>query len=685
MSSQHPNVPGFDVRVKDGTLVSPRTAPDTGNVTIIEYGLWGPVNEGRTFDNAEDGESVFGKQIGAFGDTAYTSGFNGNALVKAMKQVVQAGCRNVTLVRPDFGGVAAETTLFYSQVEATPAALGAALVDGEIVLTFAALPAGVIVGQAAWQSAVPGVIYTVDAIHTVNKTITVKQDVAIDPLPAGAVDAWTFSPGLKLSAAYPGKIGGSIKFKIEDITPDGGDTTKRLDILAPNELGGRVTKFSSARAETLNDLMFAVNGSLMNLVALDLVYAADGTDAFADIRALLETGNASNPLGWLNIGVALDAADDTLVVQAGTNCKNDEVLGVAMNPYGSTVTAAQRRKWYAEVLGSCLKVEHRDKTLPLLRGIDTGVVVVPGLYLDDLVDATGAKVATKYNLDTAGTWSEETYGSVDADNCLQWLLDFVHLQRRAGILANVAIGFSPLTRTTRAAIRDRVEFMEAVEFMEGTLVNLDSSTEVVDAGKYLKVFGGPQRIVADKEIGYDFTSGALQYAALMVSLHPNTSPSQKPMPSGSIPAYKYTLDEINALSGGQGSNDDGGAYIVTDTRRTPDVVNLAVTAANRQSDFAKEHNCRVTEAAIQATRNATAMFLGNPFGFTERMAMETAIQTSLDDLVDQRVLFGGKDVGYKYFITQTNAEGQLGYVNIFLQVKANPELDWINLTVEMFM
>lgn len=789
---QFTNVPGYDTVVRDGQLRVAVTAPLTGNITLIDYGLWGKVNTPRQFYNLDDARQVHGKVTGAFGRSDYVAGFNRNALVRAIEEIVTAGCRNFTTVRLDFGGATASTLVMFDPKDGTSSNKALNTDSTELTLTFGTLPAGVTLNNAGWAPAVaasatisvavgkpsdadtvtvngraytwksalstgPAVAYevligadnaacaanlaaaingaagagttygtgtvahttvsasvqtnvvtvtaktagaagsdytltrsgtnvtvsgakfsggvdgvaigTVTDINVSDKKITLSYDTAFASAPDNT--SWKFSKGVLFTAPCPGAAGNSLTLGVENIGTEQ-DPVKRLNIQAPAELGGRLSRFSSGRYARLSDLAFAVNTTLPELFEVQYLYGATGEELFSEFPTFAVTA----------LGVAPTGVSSFVVV--GTNAAIDPVSGLEMDPFQPNITPALKRKWYAAALGSCLRDELRDCALPLLRGTPTGVVVVPSILLDDLTTADGGIATTQYNVqDTEGNWSVASYPS-QSDNILQWLLDFVHLQNRAGFMTDLVMGVSALANPNLVAIRNRVEYLQNVIFMDGSLTNGDGESDPVDAGAYLSVFAGPQRVALSPEIGHYLTSGALQYAALMVTTSAASSPSQEPLPGGTVAAYEFRIDQINTLAGGQGANGDGGAYVVSDTSKRPDVINMAVTAAGRKSDYAKFHNRRVMEAAVMAVRGATSGYLGKPFGMSQRMSMSTDIHTALETLYDQGVLFGGKEVGYRYSIAQSASDGILGSVTIFLEVKPNPELDWINEYVQMF-
>lgn len=129
-AARYPNLPGVEFVTLDGQLVAVRDRPLTESLLIIGPAVDGPVDKITQVNNASDIEFIYGKI--AFnnnnpGPNGEISGYNGNELVKAMREATAGGAADVRLLR--VGGVSASGVLnmpagFNSGVTGTVLATG---------------------------------------------------------------------------------------------------------------------------------------------------------------------------------------------------------------------------------------------------------------------------------------------------------------------------------------------------------------------------------------------------------------------------------------------------------------------------------------------------------------------------------------------------------------------------------
>lgn len=806
------NNPGLFVTYRDGNLVVPTTTATTGNMTIIDFALWGPTNQPYTFSTIDAGQAIFGKTSGAYGDFNRITGYNGNAAMKAAAEALQSGNRNITVVRPNFGGTQAKTTIFSKLNDSFGVRVitaGSASANAKLSLTGDAdhtdLLTKLKVGQACWKNAASSVVYKIAGIDSTagaeavyletlgtNETldvdttvqahthlgtgtseiiltagssyvgtdgdvlkveVTVHNDNSDVPvisfannkltIQLGAIEAnntatlvraaiiacedatnkvvatlgatggagfvevaaeatftagsgptyaWTFAIGISLNGAYVGAAGNTIKYKMEA----SGDNLL-FKVKVPKEFGGYSQTYSSLYNGTLGSLAANINKAFANILTVSLDYAA-GTETFGltntsdfygeatnaadttvDLTAVDDVVNPTND-GWFKIGATptgADLASNLVGTSTAGSDATDTAFGL-MNPSLGNISSDLKHEWYASVLGNVNDVDDAEKTLPLLIGQPIGAIVIDGLNIDDMVDKASGEIR---HMNAAGV--PGVVPVIPYKNALQYLLDFCHLQNNEGFATELVMGCSPLRSTTLSAINARAAFLRNLEFMEGTLANKDSESELVDAGRYLSVVAGPQVIVNNREVGSYNASGAIQYAALLTTTPVSNPPSQKQINGVLGTAFSFSKTTMSNLSGGQGNTRTGGAFVVFDNYGGATIVNLGVTAAARTSDYAKKHNIRVVQAAGAAVRSAVRPFLGNAFGVEQYNAMYTSIQSALDVLVDAGVIYGGKGVGYDFSITQTDSDAILSVANVALAIRPNFELDWVNVDVKL--
>lgn len=682
MPRQFPNIPGVLVTYRDRSIVIPETSPQTGNVTIIDYGLWGPVNEPITIGSMDQVTTLYGSVIGAFGDSNRVEGYNGNAIAKAAEEVFNSGNRNLTIVRADFGGLQAYTEVAFAAGTALSLATedvaeteGVAATDDDAG-TRATIPLtghdlGIVQGTRMWCTA--GTLYQVLSVRETATDEATPTDytlvtlAAADLTPSGTARNWYFGPGWRFAGAFPGAIGNSCTFRIDATLADGAVTVViYLDV--PDEFGGYSVVYSSEQYSTFGSITYRMNRDLADIMSIGFF----GTSGTALISEAIEIVDVADDGDSYALGAAVTVADVTkfnAMYQAGTDVDTTLFPSFNIDPEGFGVDRAVKHKWYVDVLGNVNDTADEAKLLPLIRGQEIGIVIVPSLFIDDMIDPD--------------TGAIEVVDSTAGKTALQYLLDFVHQQNTDGITTKLIIGASPLLSTTVGDVKSRVTLLKANGFMDGELTNSDGNTETIDAGRYLNVAAGPHVVVQNRDIGTYTASGATQLAALKTITTPDTSATRKALSGISALGYAFTFSQLSDLSGGQGPKKDGGAYtcFMIDGGRA--LVNYAVTASSRSSDFNKDQNVNVVQAAGSAVRTAVKPFIGNPFGPEQYSAMSTAIQSALDGLVDIGIIAGARGYGYDFIITQTTVDAILGEATVSLSVRPNFELDWVTVDVKL--
>lgn len=106
-----PNIPGVDLIVVDGQLVAVTERPPTESVLIIGPALDGPTDRPLRLANQAVIETVYGPvsfNNDYSGPNGETTGYSGNALVKALREVQSGGAADIRLLR--VGGTSASGT-----------------------------------------------------------------------------------------------------------------------------------------------------------------------------------------------------------------------------------------------------------------------------------------------------------------------------------------------------------------------------------------------------------------------------------------------------------------------------------------------------------------------------------------------------------------------------------------------
>lgn len=119
-AARYPNLPSVNFVTIDGQLVAVQDRPLTQSVLVIGPALDGPVNTVIPLNTLGDVESVYGKMVfnsTYVGPQGQTTGYSGNGLVKAVREVSAGGCADIRMLR--VGGVSASGTLFFDNIIAT--------------------------------------------------------------------------------------------------------------------------------------------------------------------------------------------------------------------------------------------------------------------------------------------------------------------------------------------------------------------------------------------------------------------------------------------------------------------------------------------------------------------------------------------------------------------------------------
>lgn len=795
-NSFYPNIPGTIFAPRDGNMLAPVSAPSTGNITVMDFGLWGPYNEPTDAANLDDVQALNGKVVGQYGDSSRASGFNGNSLVLGVHEAYGAGNRNITTIRLNFGGVPAYTKLLTAVVLGTGSGTNTALGGGTSTITFGTFPTGMAVGViiriseaedvdggklfrvtavdadaktaaivpfgatlptslAAHSPAGTLQVETATAAGTISGTGTVAvtiiadgmvgspKTVQVDVLENDSASAWAdkvrtalnleaditdkftvggtgvfisltsktpaandttlnialadgtstgvtaaptsgdTTPGVAsgavaweffanqaavtFNAMWAGALGNSIKWKISS-TGEGETLVRTLTIKLPNELGGRTRAYSSSSFTTLGALANRVNKEMANAIKLSLLNNTVASLSMED--GLRNCENDGDDEGFFTVGNLLTPF--ATAAQVGTDAGLDAVDNTTpMIPSASGVDIAKKLSWYAAALGDPLNADDDQKALSLLSGQPVGIIVIPSLYWDDIVDESGA----------TRLFDENDPNS----SLLQYLGNFCHMQRVEGINTEVVFAPSTLADESVSGVRDRYNWLLSAEVLSGEMQNTDGVTDPIDIGRYFSVWAGPDGVIVNRSFGAYRATGATQYAALLTMLPPSAPPTWKMLPGFEHVTWHFTRPQINKLAGPQGINEDGGAYVVGNNITGPLRVNAGVTLAAKKSDFHSKHNDRVAQAVTYAIKKAVQPYIGTAFGYDQYNGMHTAIQTELDKLVDANVLAGGESVGYKFWITQTPTDAILNVVNVVAQAKPVTEVKWVNVDVAMTM
>ena len=229
-------------------------------------------------------------------------------------------------------------------------------------------------------------------------------------------------------------------------------------------------------------------------------------------------------------------------------------------------------------------------------------------------------------------------------------------------------------------------------FTSWQAVSLDGSSAVdskgnkVDAGRRICVFAAPLTRTSTyiKEIAaahgaaisntYYNTNGAAAYAAMITTLAPQSSPTNKPI---------FTVKPLRKLSPAQANTLTARRLTTMHTRANGFVVTSAVTGAHNlskyvRSDFVRLTTVRIVDSVINIIRAVSDKYIGEPNTASARNAMANEIEKFLKNM---RVAQALND--WKMFISATPDQQVLGEATIDLTLVPAFELVKIQTNISL--
>jgi len=194
---------------------------------------------------------------------------------------------------------------------------------------------------------------------------------------------------------------------------------------------------------------------------------------------------------------------------------------------------------------------------------------------------------------------------------------------------------------------------------------LNDEGDRIDIGRYISVVFGPEVGLSSDKIGNYVTSGSTVYAALISTLSPEVSTTNRPV--SVIRGLRYNLSEA------QHSQLIDGRYVtftqqIDENGITKFVVKDGVTAALANSDYTRLSTLRIVHTAVQLVRRKATPFIGLPNGLAQRNALAAEIQAGLDKLKENGLL-----QRFKFTIFSSVQDKVLG--NAFITLELVPEYE----------
>ncbi|QHW35662.1 hypothetical protein GZH47_32715 (plasmid) [Paenibacillus rhizovicinus] len=194
---------------------------------------------------------------------------------------------------------------------------------------------------------------------------------------------------------------------------------------------------------------------------------------------------------------------------------------------------------------------------------------------------------------------------------------------------------------------------------------LNDEGDRIDIGRYVNIVFGPEIGLSSDKIGNYVTSGAATYAALISTLNPEVSTTNRTLEVVKGLRYKLSDAQHNQLS-------DGRFVTFADQINQANIVKYVVkdgvTAALPFSDYTRLSTVRIVHTAVQLVRRKANPFIGLPNGLAQRNALSAEIQAGLDKMKELGVL-----QRFKFTIFSSVQDKVLG--NAFITLELVPQFE----------
>lgn len=225
---------------------------------------------------------------------------------------------------------------------------------------------------------------------------------------------------------------------------------------------------------------------------------------------------------------------------------------------------------------------------------------------------------------------------------------------------------------------------------EGTLGASGSAVDGnglwIDSGQFISIIAAPNRYVGPEarklasmttgHEGKNFvnTDGAVAYAAKLTTLDPHMAATNQTV---------FGQRAARALSASQAKSLLNARFVSMFTKPSGYVISSAITGAHNastteRSDFVRVTTVRITQAVIDAVRDAGEAFIGKPISTPYVNAMDAQIESTLSNIA--RV---GAIRSYDFAITSSPDQQVLGEVSVSLTIVPAFELTTVNATVSL--
>jgi hypothetical protein len=305
---------------------------------------------------------------------------------------------------------------------------------------------------------------------------------------------------------------------------------------------------------------------------------------------------------------------------------------------------------------------HASKPVLKVR-VDANHIVIAS---KETISVATGHTAAGLLLSGAGKLTKESGGLINKGSFAQTVADFCASKtiRRQAMLGY--IGIRPPADAKVSTVRAFVNGIDALD------------TEI---SPYLQIVGHETSVVLPGTNAIVFTNGATHYAALVSQLSPQSAPTNKVLKGVRGIPYEFSLAQLSKFTTKKivtfRLRDNpllGRQLVVTDGITSAPFLNYG--GQTQDSDYARLSTLRITQLAIQAVREATDPFIGEPNDMPQYNALNTAVKSALEKLRESGVIRG-----YTFSIQAVSS--RLDQANVVLQIIPAFELRRIEVEVSL--
>lgn len=351
--------------------------------------------------------------------------------------------------------------------------------------------------------------------------------------------------------------------------------------------------------------------------------------------------------------------------------------GVATLASGTYGTRAPGDTYASSVAALYTQMTSANGTFALLGDLETSIVLMAGVYADDVVGSGGTKYITSMAQELGEfvfNLTKENYPAIGVIG-LYPVADSTPVDAKA--TADNSWGSAATGQASGAYVTGTVnERLKMGYLMKNGFTYSDpDSGATVDIGRAVIVCAGTA-VGNHRDLGNYLTSPASYVAGLISATPANIGITNKVLPGIQGILTNLPKATISTLIDGIGKDDTtstlgGGAYVVLRHDYLNGGVRVVkdVTASKRASDFTGLTTIRITNLVVKTVQSILNPYISKPYKETLQRSMETDLRAGLQSLADKDCLVGGEGQGFGFKLTPY---GSGTYTDILVELFIRP-------------